>query len=88
LKRTNIRFKQTNKEVKELVNIVGACMVLHNLLINYDESDIPHEWYDEMRDNIDWSMYNEESYKKSKISDEDVSRRETVFKSIINNYYL
>jgi hypothetical protein len=88
LKRSNIKFKQTNKEVKELVNIIGACIVLHNLLINYDENDIPHEWYDEMRDNIDWSLYNEETYEKSKVTDEDVSRRETVFESIINNYYL
>jgi hypothetical protein len=32
--------------------------VLHNLLINYDEDDIPKEWYDKMNDNIYWSMYN------------------------------
>ncbi len=74
--------------MKELVNLVGACMVLHNLLINYDENDIPHDWYDEMRDNIDWSLYNEESYEKTKVTDEDVSRRDTVLQSIINNYYL
>jgi hypothetical protein len=68
--------------------MVGACIILHNLLINYDENDIPHQWYDEMRDNIDWSLYNEENYEKSNITDDDVSRRETVFESIINNYYL
>jgi hypothetical protein len=74
--------------VKELIDIIGACIVLHNLLINYNENDIPHEWYNEMRDNIDWSLYNKDTYEKSKVTDEDVSRRETVFKSIINNYYL
>jgi hypothetical protein len=86
--RTNIKFKQTNKEVKELVDMVGACIILHNLLINYDENHIPHEWYDEVRDNIDWSLYNEENYEKSNITDQDVSRRKTVFESIIDNNYL
>jgi hypothetical protein len=86
LKRNNIKFKKTNKEVKELVNIIGACIVLHNLLINYDEDDIPKSWYDEMRDNIDWSMYDEERYERANVEDEEVSRRETVFESIINNY--
>jgi hypothetical protein len=86
LKRSNITFKKTNKEVKELVDIIGACIVLHNLLINYDENDIPKEWYDEMNDNIDWSMYDEERFERSNVADEEVSRRETVFQSIINNY--
>jgi hypothetical protein len=87
LKRSNIKFKKTNKEVKELVDIIGACIVLHNLLINYDENDIPKEWYDQMKDNIDWSMYDEEAHERANIADEEVSRRETVFQSIINNYY-
>jgi hypothetical protein len=47
-KRSNIKFKKSNKEVKELVDIIGVCTVLHNLLINYDEDDIPKEWYDEI----------------------------------------
>jgi hypothetical protein len=33
--------------------------VLHNLSINYDEDDIPHEWYCDMKDNIDWAAYDE-----------------------------
>jgi hypothetical protein len=62
--------------------------VLHNLLINYDEDDIPKEWYDQMKDNIDWSMYDEEIHERANVADEEVSRRETVFQSIINNYYV
>jgi hypothetical protein len=65
--------------VKELVKIIGACIVLHNLLINYDEDDIPKEWYNQMKDNIDWSMYDEEMHKTANVADEEVSRRVIVF---------
>ncbi len=46
--------------MKEIVDLIGACAVSHNLLINYQEDDIPHEWYCEMNDSIDWTMYDKE----------------------------
>jgi hypothetical protein len=33
LKWNNINFGKTIKEVKELVKLIGACIVIHNLLI-------------------------------------------------------
>jgi hypothetical protein len=59
LKRNNIKLKSRPKEVKELVDLIGACIVMHNLLINYDDSTIPQEWHDELSNNIDWTLYNE-----------------------------
>jgi hypothetical protein len=88
LKRSNIHFKKGKKEVRQLIDIIGACIVLHNLLMNYDEDDIPKEWYDTMRDEIDWSGYDEENFHHNEVEDEGGNRREMVFNSIINNYYI
>jgi hypothetical protein len=88
LKRNNIKLKDGKKEVKELVDLIGACAVLHNLLIDYDENDIPSEWYDEIQNSIDWSLYDEEEESIPEIDEEGGDRRETVYHSIINNYYI
>ena len=34
LRRNNIKLKDSPKEVKEVVDLIGACVVLYNLLIN------------------------------------------------------
>jgi hypothetical protein len=88
LKRNNIKLGKTKKEVKELVELIGACIVIHNLLINYSDDDIPREWYDQMKDKIDWSLYDEELVEKICVQDEEVCRRDTVYESIINNYFV
>jgi hypothetical protein len=59
LKQNNIKLKEGRKEVKEIVDLIGACMVMHNLLINYNKDDIPKRWYWEMEEEIDWSLYDE-----------------------------
>jgi hypothetical protein len=41
LKRNDIQFCKGKKEVKELIDIITGCIILHNLMINYDEPDIP-----------------------------------------------
>jgi hypothetical protein len=59
LKHNNIKLKGGKEEVKELVDLIGACIVIHNLLINYNEDKIPKEWYERMKDDIDWTKYDE-----------------------------
>jgi hypothetical protein len=53
LKRNNIKLKEGRKEVNEIVDLIGACIVMHNLLINFDKDDIPKRWYWEMEEEID-----------------------------------
>jgi hypothetical protein len=85
LKHNNIQLKDGKKEVKELVELIGSCIVMHNLLINC-EDEIPAEWYDELRRSIDWSLYDEDQQPQPNVGDKDGNRREQVFQSIINNY--
>jgi hypothetical protein len=88
LKRNDIQFKDGKKEVKDLINIITSCVILHNLMINYSEPDIPKEWYDDMKDEIDWSCYDEEDMDIPGVEEEEVERREFVFNSIVNNYFV
>jgi hypothetical protein len=86
LKRNNIKLKKGKREVKKLVRMIGACIVIHNLMINYDDDVIPQEWYDEVSNNIDWSLYDEEQEGTTNINDVEADRRKVVFNSIINNF--
>ena len=88
LKRNNIKLKKETKEVKELVDLIGACVVLHNLLINYEENNIPSSWYDEVVDDIDWTLYDEEEEDIAEVTDDNTERRKYVYNSIINNYLI
>jgi hypothetical protein len=88
LKRNNIKLKQGKKEVKEIVDLIGACIVMHNLLINYDEDDIPKRWYWEMEEEIDWSLYDENEQIVSEVAANEARRRDVVFNSIKNNFYI
>jgi hypothetical protein len=86
LKHSNVQLKDGKKEVKHLVKMIGACIVLHNLLINYNEDDIPQEWFNQFAKNIDWSLYDEEEKYIVNVEEEGANRRTTVFNSIINNF--
>jgi hypothetical protein len=88
MKRTNIRLKEGKKEVKQLVDLIGACCVIHNLMIKYDDDAIPKEWYDEMKETINWNLYDEEQEEIDPVETEGSNRRETVYNSIINNYFI
>jgi hypothetical protein len=88
LKQNDIRLRKGKKEVKELIDIITSCIILHNLMINYNEPDIPQEWYDKMRDEIDWSCYNKEDIDIPNVDQEEVDRRQFVFNSIVNNYFI
>ena len=86
MKRCNIKLKKSKEEVKEVVDLIGACIILHNLLIKYDEDEIPDSWYLEMEDGIDWSLYDEELDDIAAVTDDNEDRRKYVFNSLINNY--
>ena len=86
LKRNNIKLKHDEKEVKELVELIGSCMVMHNLLIDYNENEIPASWYEDMEINIDWTMYDEEEDDVEEVTETNTDRRHYVYNSLVNNY--
>ena len=88
MKRSNIKLKNGKKEVKNVVDLIGSCIVMHNLLINYDETDIPESWYEKEERRIDWSMYDEEEERIAQVTEENTDRRQYVFNSIVNNYLI
>ena len=85
LKKINIKLRKSKAEVKEIVDLIGACIVMHNLLIKYDEDDIPESWYDDMEEVIDWSGYDEEEDDIPIITTDNGDRRKYVYQSLINN---
>ncbi len=88
LKRNNIKLKSGRKEVKDILDLIGACIVIHNLLINYDEDELPKEWYWEMEDEIDWTLCDEEEQHIEDVCAEDANRRAVVLNSIVNNFFI
>ena len=88
MKRINIKLKNSKEEVKEVVDMIGACIVLHNLLINYEEDEIPKSWYDDINDNIDWGLYDEEQDDIPRVTEKNDDRRVYVYNSLINNFLL
>ena len=86
MKRNNIRFKKSKREVKQMVDFIGACIIMHNLLIKYDEDDIPSSWYEDMDECIDWTMYDEEEEDIEDVREDKTDRRKYVYRSLINNY--
>ena len=86
MKSNNIKLRNSKKEVKELVDLIGSCIVLHTLLIDDEEEEIPESWYCSMSDEIDWGLYDEEEEIIAKVTAEKEDRRKYVFNSLINNF--
>ena len=86
LKRNNIKLRNSPSEVRELVDLIGSCTVLHNLLINYEEEVIPASWYCDISEEIDWGLYDEEEEDIAEVTDDIGDRRQYVFNSFVNNY--
>jgi hypothetical protein len=86
MKRTNIQFKEGKKEIKELVDLIESCIVIHNLCINYDDK-IPQEWFDEIADQIDWTEYDEDEERIAGINSDGGNRRESVFWSFLTHFF-
>jgi hypothetical protein len=86
MKRNNIKLKHTIEEVKELVELISTCLIMHNLLLDYDETEIPSNWFEDMENKIDWSLYNKEEEDITHVREEGTDRRQYVFNSIVNNF--
>ena len=86
MKRCNIKLRSSKSEVKEMVDLIGACIIMHNLLIKYDEDDIPESWYVCMELEIDWSGYDEEEDDIPIVTQDNQDRRKYVYQSLINNF--
>jgi hypothetical protein len=81
-------IKKTKKELKELIEIIRAYITLHNMLINYNDQNIPKEWYDHMTDEIDWILYDDKEFQIADVEEDEVDRQTTVFHSICSNYFV
>jgi hypothetical protein len=86
MKQMNIQFREGKKEIKELVNLIGSCAVIHNFCINYNDQ-IPQEWYDEIAEQINWTQYDEDKENIAGINSDGGNCRETAFKTFFNHYY-
>ena len=74
------------REVRELIELIGPCTVLHNLLINYNKDDIPASWYVDMNEEIEWGLYDEEEEDIAEVIEDREDGRQYVHNSLINNY--
>ena len=61
-------------------------MVMHNLLIDYDENEIPSSWYEDIEIDIDWTMYDEEEEDIARVTEDKEDRRKNVFNLLVNNF--
>ena len=87
LKGMNTFIRHGKKDVKDIVDIISSCVILHNMLLNYEDA-IPQEWYQDLLNDIDFSISDEieNIYTVDGVREEDVCRRTTVFHSIIENF--
>jgi hypothetical protein len=72
-----VQLKDGKKEVKHLVDIIGACIVLHSLLMNYNKDAVPQEWYNEIS-KIALSLYDEEEIYIANVEEEGTNGRTTI----------
>ena len=73
--------------MKEIVDIISSCVVLHNLMIDY-EDEIPQEWYLHLLEDTDFTAADEVEnvYTVNGVHEEEGSRRTQVFHNIIENF--
>ena len=83
LKKLNV-LVTGRREVKHIMDLLGACAVIHNLLIE-DKDSIPQHWYDNLSQGTDWTTDGE--IVDDIDNDHEVDRRDEVFKSIIEYFY-
>ena len=91
LRRLHVWIKDGRKQVKHIVDLITSCVIIHNLLIDYDD-DVPLKWYDKILKEIDWDIYDEEYSSESDVdhtrgNDQDIDQRKEVFKHI-QQYFL
>lgn len=74
-------------DVKFIVDCFGACCVLHNLLLSYND-EIPQEWYEDLADEINSDIADqiENATTVAPIDSNDGNRRSAVFNSFVENF--
>lgn len=86
LKRMNVAVDGA-KGVKAIMQLFTACAVIHNMLLDVDD-DIPSEWYDDVDDNHYWTSDYDGIGANGGVDLSSFDRREAVFNSIIEDYYV
>ena len=93
LKTINVCICHGNPEVKFIVDLVGACSVLHNILLECNDQ-IPQTWYDKIAKEISWNINGSNHSSDNEIDDDsyeydddiEMDMREEHYKRIISNY--
>jgi len=80
LKTINVRIRG-REQLKEVIDLVEGCSVLHNILIKDD--NIPQEWINTIEDQTNWEIC--DSFES--VADVEGSRRDSIFHYIIENFY-
>ena len=93
MKEINVWICEGNPEVKYIVDLVGACSVLHNILLECND-EIPQSWYNTVAKEISWNINDsdhssdDEDDNLSYTNDDeiDVEMREKHYERIVSNY--
>jgi len=80
LKTINVRIRG-REQLKEVMDLVEGCYVLHNILIKDD--NIPQEWIDTIEEQTNWDICG--SFES--VADVEGSRRDSIFHYIIETFY-
>ena len=93
MKSINVWIRQGNPEVKFLVDLVGACSVLHNILLQCND-EIPQSWYDQISKEINWDVNQSDCSSDNENDNDQYSVHDGIemnltqqhYERIINNY--
>ena len=85
LRRINIKVKGP-KEIKKVMDLFGAAVVLHNLLLDCNDT-IPSNWYFETKQEHYWTRDYQGIQDLDTNGDPNFDRRDAVFNSMLEDYY-
>jgi len=93
MKQINVWIHEGNSEVKNIVDLVGACAVLHNTLLQCND-EIQQSWYDRVSKEIEWDINQSDCSSDEEMSETAFNQHEGIemnltqkhFERIINNY--
>ena len=75
------------KEIKKVMDLFGATAVLHNLLLDCNDT-IPSDWYYETEQEHYWTRDYEGVQDLDTNGDPNFDRRNAVFNSMLEDYYM
>jgi hypothetical protein len=86
LKSMNI-VVDSKESIKEIMDIFKCCCILHNVFLN-NHNDIPSEWYDDIDIGHYWTSDVDDCMIANGGQIDMYDRREAVFRSYIEDYYI